>query len=380
MLNLPLPLHLTIEILLLLPFQSILSCKLVSKQLKNLINDPKFYNLYHNKCVALYMFGSGLYCLLTRYDVKIANGEFPPYKVHRIPIGLTSKCIKGYIHEFQLLHGSSNRIACIKSPNTSFLFYNMFTGASYTVEGALKKEERQNTYCVCFGFGYDRYDDDYKIFDVYLHGTKSDDDIYFWVYSFRNRRWESFYGFPYASYGRPLWGGACSFNGVLHWVVATRGTFKEKRKLVILTFDLHSFKFGEILVPDVNNMKGIDHIAKISELDGRLCYVYQPRKGVNPKIYVWVMKEYGVKESWTRLLTDDHASAIRKSGHFFASIPITSYKRGDGGGEVVLFGRNNNYGSKLFWYDMDNKVCEEVQFRVWLREETEEEYETSFAI
>lgn len=86
-------------------------------------------------------------------------------------------------------------------------------------------------------------------------------------------------------------------HGTFHWVDL-------KQNYSIVSFSISDEMYGEILLLErlLNGFKiAIKH--GVSILGGMLCYNYThiPLGGSTFKL--WVMKEYGVKESWTELYT-----------------------------------------------------------------------------
>lgn len=90
-----------------------------------------------------------------------------------------------------------------------------------------------------------------------------------------------------------------SLNGALHWV-----TNSSKDSELICSFDLQTDTFKSVLPPnhlDVEFVKKISWI-NVGVLEGCLCLCYVSPGAV---FEAWLMKEYGIKESWTRKFTID---------------------------------------------------------------------------
>lgn len=69
---------------------------------------------------------------------------------------------------------------------------------------------------------------------------------------------------------------------------------------MIVYFDATEEEFKEVLNPNYESMNDlvVDDLAGLAVLGGLLCVVMSKRESPTD---VWVMKEYGVKESWTKL-------------------------------------------------------------------------------
>ncbi|KDO57414.1 hypothetical protein CISIN_1g041477mg, partial [Citrus sinensis] len=63
-------------------------------------------------------------------------------------------------------------------------------------------------------------------------------------------------------------------NEAVHWFASKTG--EESSANVVLLFDFNSEKFGEIMLPIISNLRLIEGC------------------------YIWVMREYGMVESWTK--------------------------------------------------------------------------------
>ena len=121
-----------------------------------------------------------------------------------------------------------------------------------------------------------------------------------------------------------------SRNGVLvsnalHWLV-TRKSRSDTRGS-ILAFDLVTEDFNWLSLPDYGG--GILCYMNLVELGGWLCVVrnFNPDKEPDNLVDVWVMKEYGVKESWTKLFLVLSLSNVTDAFPYF--IPVVYFKSSD---------------------------------------------------
>ncbi|XP_058189557.1 F-box protein At3g07870-like [Rhododendron vialii] len=87
-------------------------------------------------------------------------------------------------------------------------------------------------------------------------------------------------------------------GGAIHWLCEDENsTWFDPKSRIILSFDLFEEKFHQMATPDCE----ISEFCKISVLGGCLAItgdfgVYQGRH----EVQIWLLKEYGVKESWTK--------------------------------------------------------------------------------
>jgi F-box interacting protein len=85
-------------------------------------------------------------------------------------------------------------------------------------------------------------------------------------------------------------------NGTLNWVIVKKDVCSNQ--VVILSFDLEKETYNKVLLPEhdvvyfkVNHMLGV--------LSNRMCVCFDYNK---TNWDFWLMKKYGVVESWTRLM------------------------------------------------------------------------------
>ena len=86
------------------------------------------------------------------------------------------------------------------------------------------------------------------------------------------------------------------FNGALHFI-AFSGDHK-----FILSFDINDERFREILLPQ-NYLEGIvKHFERLAMFKGSLALIVfgEDLVEMSDICHIWVMKEYGVVESWAR--------------------------------------------------------------------------------
>ncbi|XP_059661229.1 F-box/kelch-repeat protein At3g23880-like [Cornus florida] len=96
-------------------------------------------------------------------------------------------------------------------------------------------------------------------------------------------------------------------KGASHWVAIEHE--KEQNRYLILSFDMDSEVFGEMMLPaSVSNGRGLN--LSISFFGESLSLFHYDDGVLSDGSYynicpIWVMKEYGSVESWTKLFTVD---------------------------------------------------------------------------
>jgi len=158
-----------------------------------------------------------------------------------------------------------------------------------------------------FGFGYHPQNNDYKILRVTFaiqQVTRKPAEAE--IYTLSTDSWrkavisvESFSGSdsgPNGSVDEVYFPTRLCFNGALHFI-AFSGDHK-----FILSFDINDERFREILLPQ-NYLEGIvKHFERLAMFKGSLALIVfgEDLVEMSDRCYIWMMKEYGVVESWAR--------------------------------------------------------------------------------
>ncbi|XP_015166354.1 F-box/kelch-repeat protein At3g23880 [Solanum tuberosum] len=209
-------------------------------------------------------------------------------------------------------------LAVINGFDRHLLLLNPSTGESIV----LPHPKSEPKYCVC-GMGYDATIDDYKILAIDLHDMCQEVSVE--ILTLKGGSWKKICKYP-AGIHRVLGVKDCGMyslafvHGAFHWVGLSSHCY------TVISFNISNEVYGEIpLLEQMCNIyeaRFIEH--GVSVLGEMLCFsstYYNPWRGM---FKLWVMKDYGVKESWTELLT------IRDDSDFFYSAkPIYMYADGE---------------------------------------------------
>lgn len=151
----------------------------------------------------------------------------------------------------------------------------------------------------CFGFGYDSTTDDYK---VILNGGDYSSDQSVVVFTVKTGSWGKVKSVKnFAVSGRAGY----LVNEALHWV---SGKYDEDNNYIysnVVSFDLAEEKVHEIALPfPPNPVVGDIWRAEVGTLRNCLALhvITMYDRGSSCDLKIWVMKEYGVKESWTQVI------------------------------------------------------------------------------
>ncbi|XP_074267456.1 F-box/kelch-repeat protein At3g23880-like [Silene latifolia] len=328
--NNTLPFDVQTDILLKLPVKSLVRFRCVSKCWRTLITSHRFINLHRltNNQTNQPQNSNASNLVVLVGNSKILTYEFSGSQV---TCKLPSPPI--LFNSYDLI-GSSNGILCLRHPSSlplrALALYNPTTG-DYRVLMSLMTCEFE--FHVCHDnaeFGYDHTSNDFKIVSL-----QQDHRPY--IYRLRNNSWEiielhdssllrRFYGI----FTKTM----VIANNALHWHVKSHASPGERTSL--LAFDLGNEEFYEVPLPErdtcssqhckdycehidweLANLRGYLHLS-IVEFSGRCSHCF-------PRIEIWIMKEYGVKQSWTKLL---HYS-LKEVTDLFAnrSTPIIQYPK-----------------------------------------------------
>ncbi|XP_076939950.1 F-box protein At3g07870-like [Bidens hawaiensis] len=186
------------------------------------------------------------------------------------------------------LLGSSNGLVCVITFDS--VFDSTYNG-KVSVWNPLTREVVQLTFPrmvsspLCWGFGYDSSTDDYKVIvGTWIDGNKQCVQ----ALSLKTNELRVIGKVKYSWFVTKV-GILC--NGALHWIV------RDGKKYKIIAFDLAKEEFKEIPQPDDTRYKYTSN-TKLGIAEDCLCiYLCQ-----HSRLDRWIMKDYGVKESWDVLL------------------------------------------------------------------------------
>lgn len=276
-----------LEILPRLPVKSLLRFRCVSKSWLSLISTPHFIRVHldkssqnkdyshlsliaHTSAPRFAFKNCSVQSLLQEPVTHAANIDYP---VEKAPSSIS-------------IVGSCNGLVCIVVDCEQIYIWNPSTRKSNKLKdsGFIRK---QHCYTI-YGFGYDEINDDYNVVAILraLNHVKIETK----VYSLKSDKWrriEDIPGcFPFYSWGKYV-------DRKLHWP-----GYSGKQDRAVVSFDLAQAKYGELKLP--TNGEGASF--PVLGVLGRclsVTYEYQRSNTVD----LWVMKEYGVMESWTKILT-----------------------------------------------------------------------------
>ncbi|KAL3624737.1 hypothetical protein CASFOL_031405 [Castilleja foliolosa] len=302
-----LPLDICREILILLPAKSLIRLRAVSKDWCSVIDHPLFVKAHTDKQLSsktiiirnssdhpLYSFDLD--------DLKFANGL---QKIVASPLDYTP-----------------SGLSLLKAfPVSMCNGLILVGGKSWEIWNPLTHERLKLPRIKCnpnpekegIGLGYDYTSDDYKVVVIHAHRLhrrrhgRENIASQTHVYSLKSDSWRNVGSCPYYNY-RVWWRGphgpGVLLHGALHWTM-----FYEPYGVnTIIAFDLWSEKYRQMPLPPLEERWHLHERTKyLSVLDG--CLVLSDysksdsRDDEKERYAIWVMKDYGVEDSWIKLFS-----------------------------------------------------------------------------
>lgn len=196
-----------------------------------------------------------------------------------------------------------------------------------------------------YGFGYDERNDDYKVVVIFcVFSSASVHETEVMVYSLNTNYWRRIQDFKG---GIPLDDSGKYVNGKLHWAASVSyasagGGSSYEWKIVGL--DLADESYEEINGPDSGENT---NDWTFGVVNGCLCVLYNY---LGTRADLWVMKEYGSQESWTKMVSIPYMNSPHNCTY---SMPLCMLKNS----ELLLL-----YGSSLVVYNPKHSSLRYLQF------------------
>ncbi|KAM3202926.1 hypothetical protein P3L10_030552 [Capsicum annuum] len=259
-----LPQELITAILVRLPVKSLLQFKSVSKEWFALISSPHFRNVVHLSTFLDIV-------LLALYFMTVTETFDLDY-----PVKQPKRIVR--------VLGSVNGFNFYRIWFNSLVLWNPSTGKYKQLPDLMPTQMVTTGYCFNYGFGYDEVHNDYKIVALFREISKHCVDAK--IYSLKSDSWRILDD----AQGEMLYDGSGKLvNGKLHWVTIVDGGWS------IMSIDMVDEKCRKVEQP----YYGVDQFSlTLGVLGSDMCVLCS-----HERTDVWVMKDYGVKESWTKMYT-----------------------------------------------------------------------------
>ncbi|XP_057786540.1 F-box/kelch-repeat protein At3g23880-like [Salvia miltiorrhiza] len=193
-----------------------------------------------------------------------------------------------------------------------------------------------------YGFGASKITGRYKAVCIYFESY--DDKLDCHVYTLGTGSWRRLEGIPYVHHFGP----GAFVNGNLHWIATIGGEASW-----ISCFDVETECFSFFKAPPYH-AQGLPFIRgrSISALSGCLWFCKVASEHVNDggcELTIWIMKEYGVDESWSLeyVIPHDLDDGLRYV------VPIKVFENGD-----LLMLVTVRFSRRIFYYSNKNKTMQ----------------------
>ncbi|XP_058725750.1 F-box/kelch-repeat protein At3g23880-like [Vicia villosa] len=352
-----LPEELIAEVLSLLKVKSLLRFKCVNKSWNSLISDPFFVKMHLIKSSrnphilhSLTYLSSTSNSKIGLQNLSILRSLLENPSINLFPkdsIYLMEKCCH--------IIGSCNGLTCLvtspRYPKCEIELY-IWNPATRCLSQKLDSWYHDLNFLFKLSFGYDNLTDKYKVVAFRSKQVR--------VFTIGDNVWRNVQIFPTYPYEDPYT--CCQLNGVylnnsLNWF-SLRGfrpndCYRSRnlsvQQFVIISFDLGIETNTQILFPhDFDQVPDVPPIVCV--LMECLCFSHFS-KGCN--FVIWQMKEFGVQESWTKLLKFEYCNQ-RGVFEVHDMLPLHVFENGD----TLIFASNPK---KLILYNSrENRVVKQT--------------------
>ncbi|KAK9741609.1 hypothetical protein RND81_03G117100 [Saponaria officinalis] len=312
-----LPQEIWLDILTLLPTKLIGRCRCVSKSWRHLLSESNFIrsHLYRTK----HLTGNEL-LFLGSTEPSQSNALYTAGIDCQVPCEITVSATElTFVVKPKLLSGdlpSCDGLILLEDDAKRTLLFNPTTKEVRELPVPSHAFDCFYRYPL-YGLGYDHVNDDYKVVSPSYYHTELELAFVVHVYSVRTGAWKEADSSLYEprsvrkctrrkvesftfELGYEMYMTGVFVDGSVHWVATNTTNLSS----FIVGFDLAD----EILriIPTPRSVYGIDFLYDIlRELGGCLCTL---SVSSNKETNIWVMKEYGVEQSWTKLTIVDGVS------------------------------------------------------------------------
>ncbi|XP_065852782.1 F-box protein CPR1-like [Euphorbia lathyris] len=340
------------DILLLLPIESLVRFRCLSKPLCSIIDSSDFIRLHLS------------HSLNTRSNLRIILRDWNLYSVDFDSLDAAAAA-ESFDHPLQSgggteAVGSCHGLVFLRNSERNLALYNPSTRRykRVPVSEIEPPDNSLKTGYVFYGFGYDSVNEDYKLIRMATFVGDDDGcefiqyDYEVKVYSLKNDSWKKIKGLPFylRFLHKPFYQvlhrrgyGVFAFNS-LHWAMPHWPELGVRNSIV--AFDIAGENFREVYQPDYGSNR-LNFQVDVGVLEGKLCVMCNSQ---HEYVDLWVMEEYGVKESWRKLFS------FRSTKPLMFLRPLSYSKDGS----KVLLEVNDQ---KLVWYDWNKRSVKTVKIQ-----------------
>ncbi|KAK6928987.1 F-box domain [Dillenia turbinata] len=338
-----LPLDLIIEILARLPVKSLIRFKCVSKSWYALIQNPHFISKHLHNSTILF---ENRDLIISQSHPRIGSNALILLSSKTLDVFQEMKVPEAFEKAKRLqISGPCNGIYCVWTEDGITLWNPAIRQLKLVPKLGISFELPKNLNRTCYGFGFDRASDDYKLVRTMFPGGGGGGKGMLNIYSLKNDSWKIIN--THVEFPVLLHHPCVSLNGVLYWpALVEKQTCRMSKSL--FAFNLANEKFLEIPLPiDVCSDEKILTISVLNDSIALVAFDFGPHV-IWQCFDIWVMREdYDAcgddRYSWTRLLR-------------FGPLPQVSYPLGfQRNGELIL-----HSDEELIMLDRNNQGVKRV--------------------
>ncbi|CAL0334631.1 unnamed protein product [Lupinus luteus] len=279
-----LPFELITEILSRVPVKSLIQFKCVCKSWKTLISNPEFakkhFSTFHHHHHLLLSINDALNNLIVRFYSLSSIFETSPPISNQVSYPLNTQNCSDY------MVGSCDGMLCFAVNISCALLWN----PNIRVFKKLPPLEKYNI----FGFGFDQCSDSYKVVAILRSDCSGDGgSAYVTKVKIHNLGTDSWRRIKEYPSGIPMVLAAKLVTGTLNWLAYAPNL----TSYAIVSLDLGKESCQELLQPDYGEVNVLSF--SLGVLKNCLSIIVHYEEGFSD---VWLMNDYGKKESWTKFL------------------------------------------------------------------------------
>ncbi|KAA8524974.1 hypothetical protein F0562_011388 [Nyssa sinensis] len=329
-----LPRDVIVDILSRLPVRSLLRFKCVCKSWYDLLKNPNFCAKHFNQ-ITFHNTTTNSSCFLFTRRQSNANNNYRSVSLlssnetFDVPINLDIPFLS--ISKPLRISGTSNGLVCLSvTPVGSIiLLWNPATREFKDLPISPISRPQSGPIKVVFGFGFDPNTNDYKVLRIVYYCYPCNQVE---VYSLRTNSWREI-NTPVQFI---IMESSCRvfLRGKFHWTALGVGDLNGRE--LIVSFDMRDEEFRHMTLPDIRHSDDEDfgygwHLVALKDC---LAVIVYPSDAPNKSFDIWVMNEYGVGGSWTKLMSFGPYPGVNK--------PLGCRNNGEvllhkDNGELVLF-------------------------------------------
>jgi F-box interacting protein len=299
-----LPRDLWTEILVCLPVKSLLRFRCVCKSWKSLISTPTFISMHTQHGESTGNYTHLLHCdrryeeRWSQYQLLHIDASFSEFQELAYPPQIRDR-------DYQVLDCKGLILFTTSNSLESLILWNPATRMPMLTlpQACIYVPIHRSKYFV-YGFGFDHTSNDYKVlrmaFGTYIFPRAQ-------LYKLRTGAWETFRIADDFQYSIVEGNSQALVNGASHWIGYHSSFIKPEYsdELVVVLFDMCDEKLRVMKLPySVTSYSMDTDNSRLGISSGLLCLMeHNPRRNDYWNWNVWLMKEYGIVESWSKQFT-----------------------------------------------------------------------------